>query len=77
MSKIYVFKQDINLIFLQYKISKPERESESESEDEEDAFGPSTARKDNVNWTDVKDVTRESWKDICLFYAIILAQRVK
>ena len=53
-------------IFIQYKISKPERESESESEDEEDTFGPSTARKDNVNWTDVKDVTRESWKDIWL-----------
>ena len=51
----------IKILFLiQYKISKPERESESESEDEDDAFGPSTARKDNVNWTDVKDVTRES-----------------
>ena len=75
MSKIYVFKQDINLIFLQYKISKPERESESESEDEEDTFGPSTARKDNVNWTDVKDVTRESWKDICWCFMLLFWHR--
>ena len=67
------------MCFIQYKISKPERESESESEDEEDTFGPSTARKDNVNWTDVKDVTRESGRDnFFVFYdIIILAQRVK
>ena len=40
-------------------------ESESESEEEDDAFGPSTARKDNVNWTDVTDVARESVIFLC------------
>ena len=56
---------NIKISHFQYKISKPERESESESEEEDDAFGPSTARKDNVNWTDVTDVARESVIFLC------------
>jgi len=36
-----------------YNIAKPEKESESEDEDDDDdTFGPTTRRKDEINWSE-------------------------